>query len=81
MTTPANQMLASVLANKLSEELAAFDAQDGSVSWLRAATRVLHPNDHKKLVAATRKRLERLLKEADGCPSRIFGWPEYFGTR
>ncbi|MBF0391650.1 MAG: hypothetical protein HQL38_03110 [Alphaproteobacteria bacterium] len=77
MTTPANRMVASLLAAHLRAELGA--AADGGCScWLASASRVLHPNDLKKLRVAMQRRLDKLLKEADGCPPRIFDWREFF---
>lgn len=80
MTTPYNQMVASLLADTLNEQLAAFDAGDSAGTWFASATHALAPKDFDKFVAACRKRAEKLAKEADGCPPKIFGWVEHFGA-
>lgn len=79
--TPQNQMIASLLAQELQTQLEALDAGEAAGTWFAAASRTLSPKDLEKFVAACRKRLERLRHEADGCPPRIFGWTEHFGTK
>ena len=79
MATAYNQMVASLLADMLNEQLAALDAGEGAGTWFGAASHALAPNDYEKFVAACRKRAEKLAGEADGCPPRIFAWAEHFG--
>lgn len=81
MTTIHNQMMASMLAIQLEEQIAAFEANDGTTTWLNAASQALHPNDFEKLLLSCRKRAEKLRKEADGCPSRIWGWQKHFSQQ
>ena len=81
MPKPINQMLASLIAAKLEDELVALDAADGTVSVFHATSRVLHPNDQKALIAAARTRLAKFRKEAAGCPSRVFTWQEFFASK
>lgn len=78
MTTIHTQMMASMLAIQLEEQLAAFDAKDGTSTWLNAASQALSQKDFEKLLLSCRKRAEKLRKEADGCPSYIFGWQKHF---
>lgn len=77
MATIANRMLASLLAEHLQEELDAA-SEGGSNCTLASASHALHPADVARLRLAMEKQLAKLLKEADGCPPRIFKWREFF---
>lgn len=81
MATPHNQMLASLMAQELQEQLESLDSGEAAGSWFGAASRGLSEKDFEKFIAACRKRLVKLRKEAGGCPSRIFHWQEHFGAK
>lgn len=79
MITIHNEMLSAMMALHLETELAAYDDGNGqSTCWFNAASHALNEIDHDKLVAAARKRVTKLRKEANGCPSNVWKWREHY---
>jgi len=81
MSTPYAQMVASLQAQELQEQLEALESGDTAGSWFGSASQALNPRDFQKFVVACRKQLIALRKKADGCPSQIFQWLPHFQSK
>lgn len=73
-----DEMLSSILAERLQNEIKAYESELGIQGFLIAASHALSDKDTKKLVAAAKKEHRRLLKKANGCPPRVWGWRDHY---
>lgn len=81
MKDPIKQMLAAMMAAELDRQITEFEANDGGTTWLRSAAHELHPNDLRALVLEAKRLRSKFIKEADGCPPKIFQWAGFFDSK
>ena len=76
-------MVSILLANYLERELERHDAQlngtsDDAGTFFPMVSRQMNKKDFDKFVKTLKRRLKKLKRESNDCPSRIWDWEKHY---